>query len=150
MKIRWHWGTAIAAVYVGFAAATVAFVVFAAGQRVELVSADYYQRALEHDRRMAAVANAAGLGAAFRIEPSADGGSVALVWTQARPEKDAGTVTLYRASDAAFDRRIALAPGEDGRQTIALAGLPSGRWLVQVQWRAGGREFYAEQAVVAR
>lgn len=150
MRFRWHWGTGIAAVYVSFAAATIAFAVFAMGQRVELVSADYYQRALDYDRRMAAVANAAAHRDAVRIDASPDGRTLTLIWVDHRPDTDAGAVTLYRASDATFDRMIAVAPDHRGRQTISLAGLPPGRWLVQVLWRASGCEFYIEQAVTAR
>lgn len=149
-KLRWHWGFGIAAVYLLFAAATVGFAVFAMEQRVELVSADYYQRALQYDQRMAAEANAAALDGAFRAEPAADGRMIRLIWSAAQPARGGGVVSLYRPSDSTLDRSWPVAPDDRGAQQLSLAGLPAGRWLLQVQWRAGGRDFYVEQAVVAR
>jgi hypothetical protein len=150
MTLRWHWGTGIALVYIAFAAATVGFAAYAMDQRVELVSDDYYARALGQDRHMAAIANAGALGGAFRIEVGVDGRSVTLTWTGDRRPDAGGTATLYRPSDAAADRVIPLAPNQHGVQRIDLAGLAAGRWLAQIQWRSDGRDYYVEQAVVAR
>ena len=78
------------------------------------------------------------------------GRMVTLNWSAARPDRGAGEVTLYRASDDRLDRTMAVAPDTLGRQQVSLAALPAGHWLVQVQWRAGGREYYVEHAVTAR
>lgn len=144
--MRLNWGTGIALAYTVFAVATMGFAVFAMDQKVELVSEDYYQRAMHHDDRMAAVANAEALGRAFRLD--ADDRQLTLTWTTARPDRGAGTVTLYRPSDAGADRSIPLDPDASGAQRIALAGLAPGRWLVQVQWRAGERQYYVERTLV--
>ena len=65
MKLRMHWGVAVAVFYTAFALSTVGFVAFAMTRDVELVSDDYYQQALAHDRHMQAVANGDALGAAL-------------------------------------------------------------------------------------
>lgn len=141
--MRLNWGTGIAIFYGLFAAATVGFAVFAMDQKVDLVSDDYYQRALDHDRRMEAATNAAALGTAFQMGAGDGGRALTLSWSAARP--DGGTVTLYRPSDASADRSFRISPDAAGHQRLSLAGLPAGHWVVQVQWQSGGREYFIEQ-----
>ncbi len=146
MRVRVSWGTGMALVYGIFASSTVAVVVFAMSRPVDLVSPDYYQRSLEQDRRMAAVANARALGAAFELV--VDEGARAIV-IRLPPEHErtaAGIVTLYRPSDAAADRRVPFEPLA-GRQRVNVADLAAGRWMVQIEWTAEGRPFYAEMPV---
>jgi hypothetical protein len=149
MKVRFNWGTAIALTYTAFALATSAFVAFAMGRDVDLVSPDYYAQSLRLDRRMEAERNALALGTSVAIAESARGTvRVSLPREQARDA--AGTIRLYRASRAADDREIALAVGADGSQEVSLDGLASGRWTVQLQWTASGRDYYVQREVTAR
>jgi len=149
MNLRWNWGHSVAAVYTLFAAATLGFVVYAMNQRVDLVGPDYYERAIALDARRAAEANARSLGMDFAISEQPDGRAVAIQWPQAATVGAAGTVTLYRAADATADRQTAMAPDAQGTQTVSLHGLAAGRWMVQVEWTAGGRAFYAEREIIA-
>ena len=57
--------------------------VFAMRQPVDLVSPDYYQRALDHDRHQAARARGLALGDALRIDDDAQTGSVTVTWPEA-------------------------------------------------------------------
>jgi hypothetical protein len=149
MKIRFNWGTGIALTYAAFVLATTGFVVFAMGRPVVLVRADYYAESLRQDQQMQAVQNARDLGAGVSVTTGGDGDVlVSIPREQARSAH--GTVTLYRASDAAADRVFDLAPGADGRQRVSLRGLLAGHWVVQLRWNAGGRAYYVEQPVIAR
>ena len=146
IRLRLHWGTGIAAVYTIFAASTMGFVLFALSRPVDLVSADYYERSLTHDARLAAIARADALGPGLRLEIDARGDAIAIALP---PEQAAaqGQVTLYRPSDASADRTFTLAVDRDGHQRIPLAGLATGRWLVRVEWTAGGLTYYRERAL---
>lgn len=146
MKLRFNWGTGIALTYATFALATSGFVAFAMGRPVDLVSADYYARSLQLDRHLSAQRNAQGLGPALSIELARQTLRVALPVEQAASAR--GTITLYRASNARADRQIRMAPDASGRQEIAIADLASGHWLVQLEWSAGGVEYYAQRAIV--
>jgi nitrogen fixation protein FixH len=148
MSFRWHWGHSIAAVYVVFAASTIGFVVFAMGQRVDLVSTDYYEQSIQLDARRAAEANTRALGAGFSIAATADGQRVTVRWPANAVAGAEGTLTLYRPADATADRRTPMAPDATGAQTLSLAGLAPGRWTVQVEWTAAGRAFYAAHDVI--
>jgi nitrogen fixation protein FixH len=146
--MKLNWGTGIAIFYVVFAAATTGFVVFAMDQKVDLVSEDYYQQALEHDGRMEAVANAASLGGAFRLELRDHAHTLRLTWAAARPDSGNGTIKLYRPSDSAADRSFPIDVDAVGQQDVALEAVSAGHWIVQVQWRSNGRTYYVQQSVI--
>ena len=146
MHIRISWGTGIAVVYSVFATATVAFVVFAMGRPVHLVSRDYYQQALQQDERMTATRNAEALGDSVSVVHDSQTAVLTLPRDQARAAE--GTLTLYRPSDARADRQQPLKLAADGRQTIALTDLAPGRWVLQARWSAQGRDYYVERALL--
>lgn len=141
---RIHWGLAIALVYAAFASATIAFVVFALRQPVDLVSADYYARSLRVDDRAAAERRASALAAvACRID---DGGRTLVVTLPREAATGAtGTLTLYRPSDGGSDRSVPLDVDATGTQRVPLAGVARGRWQLQLDWQAGGVRYYVEQ-----
>lgn len=139
-----NWGTAIAAVYTTFAVATAGFVTFAMGRSVDLVRPDYYAQSLRQNDRMSATANADALHAV--VDVAADGDSIAVLLPD-QPLQAAGTITLYRPSNATADRTIPLSLDAGGRQRISTAGAARGSWIVQLAWTAHGREFYLERPI---
>ena len=143
MRLRNHWGVAVALFYTAFALSTVGFVAFAMTRDVELVSSDYYGRALAHDRHMQAVANGDALGP--RVIGTEAGGVVRLRVPVEMVATMQGTATFYRASDAHADRTTALGPAADGTIVLLTSGLASGRWRLQVEWASGGRDYYVER-----
>lgn len=149
MTLRLNWGTGIAAAYASFAIATIGFVAFAMTKDVDLVSPEYYAQSLAHDARMAAAANAAGLGTSFVVDARPEAGVVHVQWPAGMGEVS-GTVTFYRPSSAALDRTIALAPDAGWRQALPLQGLTPGHWRLQFRWTARGVAYYAERDIVTR
>jgi nitrogen fixation protein FixH len=144
MKNRLSWGVGVAAAYIVFAAGTTAVVVFAMHRPVDLVSPDYYAQELRQDERAAAVANAAALGRDVGIEVTRE--EVRLRLPRAQTTSARGSIHLYRASSAADDREFTIAPDATGVQRVNISGLAGGEWIVKVQWTAGGRAYYLEQA----
>lgn len=151
MTLRLHWGTGIAAVYTIFACGTIGFVTFAMRQHVDLVSDDYYARAIDHDERARAAARVAALGDAFRILVADDGRSLRVTWPAAAISPDVnGRLTCYRPSNATADRSTPVEPDATGQQRVAFDDLAPGRWRLQAEWQAGGRTYYAERDFVVR
>jgi hypothetical protein len=146
--MKWNWGTAIAAIYLVFAASTIGFVVFAMQRPVLLVRPDYYAQSLREDERIAARANALRLGAALSI--ASDGRDVRLSIPRDQATSARGSILLYRPSDPTADRTFAFTPDAEGEQDLRLAALPPGQWVVKLQWSAGGRDYDAEQPVTLR
>ena len=147
--MRWfHWGTGVALVYVLFAGSTLGFVTFALRNPVELVSADYYERSLRQDQRVEAEGHARALGARLQvaIRPGAAALDVTIPPEAARAAS--GRIVLYRPSDVRADRTIPLALAAGGRQSVPIASLTRGRWLVRLEWESDKRAYAHEQALV--
>lgn len=147
MRLTWNWGTGIVVLYSAFALSTMGFVAFAMSRPVSLVSDDYYEQSLREDAKREAVGNAAALGARVSIAVTAQDRLDLRLPVEQMPSAG-GTITFYRASDAAQDRVVALKMASDGTQSVPLQGLASGQWLAKVQWTAHGRDFYLERPVV--
>ena len=148
MTLKWNWGTGIALAYSAFALSTMGFVTFAMRRPVSLVSDDYYEQSLREDAKRDAVANAASLGSRVALTRIDDGNLV--VHLPAEQAGAAGSLTLYRASDAARDRVVPLVLRADGTQLVPLHGLEAGRWLAQLRWTVNGHAYYTEQPLVVR
>ncbi|HTV01743.1 MAG TPA: FixH family protein [Luteitalea sp.] len=150
MKIRLHYGLAVAVFYTVFASATVGFVAFAMTQDVELVSRDYYARSLQHDQQAQARANAEALGDQLTVVLDAPRHRIDVRWPEVMAVHIRGTATLYRPSDASADRVEPIVATPDGRFSVPTAGLTPGLWRLQLQWRVGETAYYAERAFVLR
>jgi len=147
MSVKLNWGTGIALVYAAFAAATTGFVAFAMSRSVELVSDDYYAQALRQNEQMQAERNTQALQpgpSVARSGPSA----ILLSLPATHAATASGTITWYRPSDSGADRVDTLALDTSGRQQVSTAALARGRWLLQVRWAAGGRNYYFEEPVI--
>ena len=143
--MKWNWGASVATAYIVFAAATSGFVAFAMTRPVSLVRPDYYAESLREDQRIAARTNAHRLGEAVSIVIEGDGIRVTVPRTGTATR---GSVTLYRASNPAADRRFAFSPDSRGTQLLRVAQLERGHWIVQLEWTAAGRDYYVEQPIV--
>ena len=147
--MRMNWGHGIATVYAIFAAATVWFVMFAVGHPAELVSADYYAQSLAHDGRQAAAGRAAAVAGQISARVREDGQALVVSLPSiGGAERARGNVRLYRPARANDDRAWPLALDAQGHQTVLTAGLPSGRWIMQLDWRIDDVDFYAERPVM--
>lgn len=145
MKLRVNWGAGIAITYTLFAVSTSAFVAFAMGRRVDLVSADYYVQSLQVDERMEATRNGFALGEALRVEK--ESGAVVVTYHVDVPSAAAGRIRLYRSADATADREVAMSLDAGGRQRVSIAGLAPGAWRLQLEWQMHGRPYFVEQAL---
>jgi len=147
--MRINWGVGIAATYILFATATGGFVAFAMSRPVSLVTRDYYADSLREDQHLAATQNAQVLGTTLEI--ASDGRDrIRISLPPAHAPVIPGTVTLYRASDAAADRAFPLIPDLKGEQEVNVRELPRGLWLVQLRWKANGRDYYFERPVILK
>jgi hypothetical protein len=147
--MKWNWGTGMAATYIAFAAATVAFVAFAMQRPVSLVRPDYYAESLREDQQIAARANARALGASVSVTHER-AREVQVMIPRSHATSARGSILLYRASDPAADRTFALALDAAGTQQLRLHDLAAGHWLIKVHWTSSGRAYHVEQPVTLR
>jgi nitrogen fixation protein FixH len=121
----------------------------ACSQKVDLVSADYYEKELKFqgqiDRAERTHREASGTAIAYdaarqqitvSLPPGHGQGNVS------------GSIELYRPSAAEMDRAIKLEPDAHGIQRLDAAGLAPGLWKVRITWTAENQNYYLEQKVV--
>jgi len=143
------WPLGIIVVCSLFVAGTAGLVVMACSQKVDLVSADYYEKELKYqgqidraertqrEARQAAVAyDAAHQNITVSLPPGQAHGNVS------------GNVELYRPSAAGMDRAVRLDPDARGVQRLDASALAPGLWKVRVSWTYEQRNYYLEQKVV--
>ncbi len=131
-------------VYTAFALSTLGFVAFAMTQSVDLVSVDYYEEALQHDRMQQARANvrahsitAVVIGGVLKIHNAGKTDASSMVdisWKRAQNP----------AMDCSYEVPLTLLATE-GLSTVHLAG---GRWDVRVTWKRGRDAFQIDTVVV--
>lgn len=143
------WGVRIVVLYLSFVALIVTLVVLCYGQKVELVSKDYYKQELQYQDRIDAINNANALSSS--IEHTLDGSKVLL---SVSPEflngGYKGSVNFFRPSDSSKDFKVDLKFDADGKQTIVSDKFEKGLYKMQLSWVAGGKNYFKEQVITIK
>jgi len=142
------WPVSITAFFIVLICCIASFVTFAMRQREDLVSVDYYERAVRYENQLDAMNRSRGFAtrAVVTFDPAKQ--TIVIALPEAVESDAAGIVNLYRPSDARMDREIPLQLGADGTQRLDARDLPGGLWKVRVKWKAGEKEYYVEQPVL--
>lgn len=156
----WPWG--IILVFVLFISGTISLVVMACSQKMDLVSADYYEQEIkfqrqidqiERTRRWVKEASVTYDSVTSRIR-------IALPRTAAASGPQAGAplgkvsvgiagqIDLYRPSAAGLDRRLRLELDRDGIQYVDASKLRHGLWKVRVSWNADNTDYFLDESVL--
>ncbi len=145
--MKFNWGTGIFLFYSLFAASLV-FQVFKSTQYDNsLVVDNYYDEDLAYQSRYEKLSNSANLTQKLTIGYLEKEDLVRLVFPD-----DVGDITgnirFYRPNDQHQDFSVSVQTKADKVMEIAgKAFAGKGRWKVEVEWNAGGKDFYDEQAV---
>ncbi len=143
------WPVGIIVTFALFFAGTVGLVVMACSQKVDLISADYYEQELKFQGRIDRVERTQRTASHAAIAYDASGRCI----TVSLPPEQArltvwGSIELYRPSAAGMDRAVRFAPDANGTQRLDARGLAPGLWRVRVTWTAEKENYYLEQKVV--
>lgn len=146
-KIEWNWGTGILIVIIIFLIVTISTTVFLMNQKVDLVSNDYYNRGIEHQKQIDRI---------NRTNLMNDKVSIVLEQDFIRfsfPDKFyqsnySGSVKLYRPSDSNKDFSVELRVDSSGQQLISTSNLIKGYWKAEVEWVQDSVEYYKESAFI--
>jgi hypothetical protein len=130
-----------------FAAGIFSFIVVAQRNHVDLVGPDYYDQEIKFQQQIDRVANTRTVQREVSIRYAAGEIDIALPAEHVRRNL-AGTVQLYRPSDASLDQNVPLAVGETGGQKIDAKTLRPGLWKVRVTWKVGAEEYYFAQSII--
>ena len=143
------WPVGIIVTFVLFFAGTVGLVVMAFSQKVDLVSADYYEQELKFQGRIDRVEQTqkAATQATVAYDAANHCITVSLPPDQARLEVW-GSIELYRPSAAGMDRAVRFKPDANGTQRLDASAMAPGLWRVRVTWTAEKENYYLDQKVV--
>jgi len=143
------WPLGIIVAFVLFFTGTVGLIVMAFSQKVDLVSADYYEQELKFQGRIDRVERTrnAASQATVAYDSANHCITVSLPPEQAHHEVW-GSIELYRPSAAGMDRAVRFQPDTNGVQRLEAAGMAPGPWRVRVTWTAEKENYYLDQKVV--
>jgi hypothetical protein len=138
-------GHLVALVYSIFALATLSFVVFAFTQKVDVVSDDYYSKAVDYDRHITRVNSSNELATGVEFQLSSDNKSLVLSFPRNVMNTSVkGEVVLYRPSVSGIDKNIPIKLSSDNTQRIDVTELMKGKWIAKVTWSSSLGEYYDE------
>lgn len=138
-------GHVVALVYSIFALATLGFVVFAFTQKVDVVSDDYYSKAVDYERHISRVNSSNSLASGVEFNLSSDSKTLVLSFPRDVMNTSVkGEVILYRPSVSGIDKNVPLRLEGDNTQRIDVAELMRGKWIAKVTWNSTQGEFYDE------
>jgi len=142
------WPYAIIGVFVVFIAGTAGLIVMATSNRMELVSADYYEQEVRYQHQMESAKRTQALGGKASVALDAGRRQIVIAVPAEHVGKLAdGSVQLYRPSAAGLDRRLGLELNAEGRQLVEVSTMPRGLWKVRVQWKVGAEDFLLDESV---
>jgi hypothetical protein len=147
MKIKFNWGTGIFIVLTVFIMAVIAFFIFITNLDIKLVEDNYYEKELAFQERIDRINNASLLPG--KISVLQEPGQVIIQFPQIGPEMTPeGMVWFYRPSDPGKDFKLPLQLNDSLRQVFDVKSLDKGRWMIKLDWKMEGKEYYFEEGVI--
>ena len=141
------WPYALIAFFTVLITVIASFVTWSLRQDMELVGADYYDQEMRFQQRIDSTKRAQAFGGQVAIVHDAGRITVMLPADHAA-KHPAGTLRLYRPSDAKLDREMKLAVDATGTQQLAVPGLRPGLWKARVSWIVGTEEFFRDETLI--
>jgi len=146
MKINFNWGTGIFIVLTIFILAIIAFFFYIKGLDIHLVEDNYYEKELVYQERIDRLNNTLLLDGKILI--SSNPGYIYIQFPELEkgiaPE---GTVLFYRPSDPDKDFTTPLNLNDSLRQSFDVSKIDQGKWMIKLDWKMGGKEYYFEESV---
>lgn len=140
-----RWGIGIFALYGGFVVFILICVAFASMQDFDLVEPDYYQKGLDYQDQINRVNRTVTSGTRPAISFDSSTKTFVISFPSTiRAEELSGTITLFRPSNADWDRTVLLNIDSNNQQLIPADQLANGRWKIKVGWKMDDSGYYAE------
>lgn len=140
------WGTKIAILYISFAVLIIAMVILSVNQKVDLVSADYYERELKYQDKIDGINNFSELG--DKIVTEAKNQQVKIMFPKSMKDSlISGKINFYRPSDASLDMSFNLNYNTEREQLITSPKFKKGLYKMEIDLVVEGKKYYNEQNV---
>ena len=140
-----NFGVKITILYLSFVALILTLVFLSYGQKVELVSKDYYAQELKYQDKIDAINNTNALSTS--IDHKIDASTILL---SINPELNkgglSGSINFFRPSDSSKDVKIKMNFVND-QQVISKSALEHGTYKMQLSWTSNGKNYYKEEVI---
>ncbi len=141
-----NFGGKIVVLYLSFVGLILTLVFMSYGQKVELVSTDYYAQEINFQQKINATNNEKSLAGAS-ITHSINGNSVILKIDSALLSNDFnGTVTFFRPSDSSKDVQVKM-NFVNNEQIIEAKELIHGAYKLQLSWTSNQKNYFKEEVI---
>jgi hypothetical protein len=142
-----NWGIRITILYCSFAFMILLMVYFTMGEKVELVSKDYYAQELKYGQRMDAIENTRSIENELHVEKSTS--CIRVFFPEEQISKAIiGNIIVFRPSDSSLDIKIPLNGKTPKHKDISSSQLKPGAYLVKMDWRCDGKNYYWEKEII--
>lgn len=141
------WPYAIIGWFALFGTAMAAWIVVAVRNDMDLVSADYYEREILHQRQIDRQARTHPIQSEVKVAYDDAQQRITVALPASHAAQARGKINFYRPSDAKLDREAKLSVNAGGEQALDAKPLRPGLWKVRVQWTVAGEEYFFDQAV---
>lgn len=148
VKSRNPWPIAIIVFFVVFATFLATFVVWALGQKQDLVTENYYEQEVRYQEQLDRLNRTQAQSEQTTVTFDATRNCIVINLPAAQAAGASGKIQLYRPSNAKLDHEVPLAINAGGMQTLDAKAMAAGLWKVRIQWRVNGQEYFLDQAVV--
>jgi len=133
MKFKWNWGVGISVFIAAFLIVNVVIIIFAFGEKVDLVTPNYYEKELNYQEEIDAQQKTLQLSE--NINVSYNSPALTIQFPQKFHGKTVdGNILLYRPANSANDLKINLQLSSTGTQTILAKDFAKGLWKVKIKW----------------
>ena len=140
------WGTKIAILYISFVLLIGVLVFKSMNQKVDLVSADYYDQELKFQDKINAQSNANALSQS--IQHQVNRNSILLSFPEEMTKNNfSGEILFFRPSDSAKDFKVKLKADATNKQTITSSLFEHGMYKMQISWHSGEKDYFKEETI---
>jgi len=143
------WGVGVFTLYGGFFLFMAILVFIAVLQNFDLVEKDYYAKELTYQEQIDRMVRTDALEEKPSIKLDSRAGQIILKFPESLPIDDvSGRITLFRPSNANYDRIIKVNLDDTGEQLISTEKLIKGLWRAQVRFMMDGTDYYMEELLL--
>lgn len=139
-----NWGFRIILLYASFVALILTLVFKANGEKIELVTQDYYAQELIHTQKMNAVER--GLTVKDQVKIQVEKDVISISFPESFKEKN-GAIDFYRPSDSSLDKHFDLTIDSNNLQQISTSAWKMGYYAIKIQWESDGQAHLIEDTI---
>ncbi len=144
--LKLNWGAGIAVSYLGFVAMILVLVVMSTGEKIDLVTSQYYVEELKFQDKIDKINRAQKLTDPLTWNVTNDAVTIHYPKSQ-KSSQLTGLIHFYCPSNDKNDRSFKIKPA-GGVQVLPVSQLPAGRYQLQIDWKTGRESYWTEGVVV--